>query len=486
MSNPLKIAKNLLYILQVEEYHLGRFWRWLKTHSRWTDLERKKKLVWTPKATLLFFLTLGLWLSASAGFLLLVRARWQSWGALAAGVVLLVILAKSLISISLVFATVLLQPAVWLVTLVLARRAKEKREMLSPLKVIGISGSFGKTSVKEILSHILSSKYKVLKTPENINTLLGISRLILRELNPEHHVFIAEIGAYKRGDTRAVAKLISPGVGILVGINEQHLERFGSMENIIATESELLEELPRGGIAVLNRDDRYYHEAAAHVPQTVRKVDFSLEEERAGEFALRTLEVIENGTSFFLEGKDGKYFFETRLLGKHNVSNVLAALFAAEALGMTFQEIGEALRTIGPLQHRLQPIIHQLAGGGDIIILDDSYNVNPDGARAALEVLSLFKDRRKIVITHGLVELGAMEEDINRNFGRALAKIADIVIAAGPQAPLIEEGLRSTGLLGEKLVRAQNITEAIERFRALAKPGDVILLQTDLPDSYFP
>jgi UDP-N-acetylmuramoyl-tripeptide--D-alanyl-D-alanine ligase len=305
--------------------------------------------------------------------------------------------------------------------------------------------------------------------------------MLLKKLEPSHQVFIVEIGAYKRGDTRAIAQLIKPQIGILTGLDEQHLERFGSMENIIATESELLEELPPSGTAILNRDDVYYVESAKHIAQGANLISFSLKTKRAGRFEIDPVEIAEIGSKFILRNEVGKeYQFSTKLLGKHNVSNILAGTLAAHALGMDLEGISEAVASIESPEHRLKPIKRK----DDIIVLDDSYNVNPDGAQAALEVLNLFKDRRKIVLTHGLVELGKLEQTINREFGANLAKVADIVIVAGPKTHLIKEGLKSSGFSGE-ILEAEDINEAVQKLQIISKAHDVILVQTDLPDSYY-
>ncbi|MFN7088469.1 MAG: Mur ligase family protein, partial [Candidatus Paceibacteria bacterium] len=335
---------------------------------------------------------------------------------------------------------------------------------------------------KEILTKILERKYEVLSTPENINTLIGIARLILEKLKLSHQVFVAEIGAYRRGDTRQVSELIKPQIGILTGLNEQHLERFGSMENIVATESELLEELPKGGTAILNRDDKYYVESARHLAKGAKLITFSLETKRAGSFEIESLEITESGSKFTLKDQSGtNYNFSTKLLGKHNIANIMMAILAACALGIDLKEISEAVLTIEPPEHRLKPIVRE----NDIIILDDSYNINPDGARVALEVLSLFKERRKIVMTHGLVELGKLEEKINREFGESLAKVADLVIAAGPKANLIFDGLKASNFPVTQVIIAADYKDAQKKLWQIARPKDVILIQTDLPDSYY-
>lgn len=473
MFNPFEITRNLLYILQVEEYHLDRFWRWLRTHREWTGLERKKKLVWTIKAKLLFLFAVLIWITSWA---LVLSFAWIRLPSLLLVLVILVFLAfgKSSLALALILAYLILEPVSWFAAIWIVKKAERKRKEFPDLKVIGISGSFGKTSVKEILSHILSAKYRVLKTPENINTLLGIARLILNQLNREHQVLIVEIGAYRKEDTRAVAKLIKPQIGILTGINEQHFERFGSMENIIATESELLEELPSAGLAILNKDDSYYEEIRKRVAKNTAVLDFSIQN-------LKNVELSENGSRFAFEENSKDYTFETKLLGRHNISNILPAIFTARHLRLSFEEIQERVQTLEAPEHRLKLIQR----AGDILILDDSYNVNPDGARAALEVLSLFKNRRKIVITHGLVELGEKERELHRKFGENLGKAADIVILAGPKTPLIVEGLCKAGFPEKQTIKASDISDAIQKFRQIAKSRDIALIQTDLPDSYY-
>jgi len=485
MHNPIVPARNLLYILQIEEYHLGRFWRWIKTHREWQGLEKKKKLVWTTKAQFLYALSLAIAFGLSFVLLFLAWIQWHSIAVLVFAAIIALLLLQYVIAGSLILSFFILEPFVRALGAVFIFQARRTRNTFPHLKVIGISGSFGKTSIKEILATLARHQCKTLKSPENVNTLLGIARVMLRKLEKTHEVFIAEIGAYRRGDTRAVAKLIQPRIGVLVGINEQHLERFGSMENIIATESELFETLPKGGLAVVYRDDPYCAKVKAHIPEGVRVIDFSIHDKEAGRFRIEYLAIDERGIRFDLSENDTKYHFESKLLGAHNVVNVLAALLAAHyGLGIALPELGEALKAVQAPPHRLE-LLRQTVNGGDIIILDDSYNINPSGARAALEVLALFRERRKIVLTHGLVELGEFEEKIHKEFGILLSRSADLVIAAGPKVPLIEKSLREQGFPSDRFIVAKDINEAVARWKLLAQPGDVVLIQTDLPDSYY-
>jgi UDP-N-acetylmuramoyl-tripeptide--D-alanyl-D-alanine ligase len=171
----------------------------------------------------------------------------------------------------------------------------------------------------------------------------------------------------------------------------------------------------------------------------------------------------------------------TQLLGRHNVSNTLAASLVALHLGLTLEEIAAGLKTLSPVEHRLE----LKRGLGGLVILDDAYNSNPDGARNALEVLSMFKGRRRILITPGFVELGEREAIENELLGKTAAASCDTAILVGlNRTKPIRDGLEQAGATSRQIVVVPTLHDAIAQLRRIASPGDVVLLLNDLPDSY--
>ncbi|MBU1262741.1 UDP-N-acetylmuramoyl-tripeptide--D-alanyl-D-alanine ligase [bacterium] len=365
-----------------------------------------------------------------------------------------------LASLNLVLANILIWPTEKLINLRYLIMAKKKLKRLKP-KVIGITGSYGKTSTKHILAHILSQKYKVLATPESYNTLMGICKVINNNLLPEHQIFIVEMGAYKRGDIKELCDLVKPEIGILTGIGLQHLERFGSVENIRKTKFELIESLPKDGIAILNSGCKYCQKFQPKV-KTIR---YGGQE--------KGIRVSAEGLSFSVNG----ITFQTSLLGSHNLQNILSAIACARELKMTLEEIQRAVFSLPQIPHRLQLIKTPTS-----IIIDDAYNSNPVGAKEALFLLSQFSGR-KILVTPGMIELGEKEYEENRLFGEEAAKTCDVVILVGKKrTKAIADGLLSAGFSKDNLFVVKSLDEARDKLSQIR--GDVILFENDLPDNY--
>lgn len=351
-------------------------------------------------------------------------------------------------------------------------------------RVVGITGSYGKTSTKYFLASILSRRFSVLATRESYNTPMGICKVIRGELSSSHEVFIVEMGAYRRGDIRELCRLVRPEVGILTAVGPQHLERFGSMENIARTKYELIEALPPGGLAVFNGDDPISEKLAS---ETMGRREHGLRVLRYGcesgaEVSAWAVEVSFEGLSFKVSsGSRGPVSFETRVLGRQNVSNILAATAVALELGMELEEIGQAVKLLEAPPHRLQLIGSPLG----VTVIDDAYNSNPVGAQAALELLGLVKSGARILVTPGMVELGAREAEENRRLGALAARVADLVILVGPARTLpIREGLLEAGVPSERILAVRSLAEARERLKSLLKSGDTVLFENDLPDQY--
>ncbi len=341
---------------------------------------------------------------------------------------------------------------------------------------IGITGSFAKTSVKEILKTILSQKYRVLATPYSYNTPLGISRTV-KMLDSTHDVFIAEMGARQKGDIKELARLVNPKFGILTGINNQHLESFGSIENTIDTKYELFENLSSDGVGIFSSDN-----------DNAKKLfeRFSGEKYLAGangENALvgaKNIFIDERGTTFTLIVDGEEVECSTVLLGTHSVRNICLASAVAYKMGLTPKEIASGIEKIRSIGHRLELV----PNNKNIVIIDDSYSANEEGVKSAMEVLDNFKGR-KIVLTPGLVELGKVENLVNFEFGKTLAKHADFVIVVGKHnAEMIIKGLIEGGMEKEKIAFAKNLNKGNAILNEMLMEGDVVLFENDLPDNY--
>ena len=351
-----------------------------------------------------------------------------------------------------------------------ARRRLAER---SDLTVVGITGSYGKTSVKNFLSALLAVKYNVLMTPGSFNTTMGVVRTVREMLRPSHQVFIAEMGAKQQNDIKEICDLVHPTYGILTSIGEQHLETFGSVDNIISTKFELVDAIPDSGMAFLNYDNDYIRTREVTVPNLTYGNADSGAAYRYSDIAVDT-----HGCQFTLTAPNGESCrYTTRLLGAHNIQNLAGCMALAHHLGISLREMVYPIRLLKPVEHRLQ-----LLPNGYI---DDAYNSNPAGFRSALDTLSGFSAQR-ILVTPGMVELGERQAALNRELGEYAATRCDWAVLVGEkQAPPLKEGLLAGGFPEERIYVAATLKEGLNFVNNLPREGErIVLLENDLPDNF--
>lgn len=358
--------------------------------------------------------------------------------------------------------------------------AYQKVREFKDLKIVGITGSFGKTSTKFITASILQEKFKTLKTPESYNTPMGISKVINNTLTADYEAFVVEMGAKQIGEIQEVAKLASPQIGVLTSIGPTHLETFKNVENIMKTKYELIEELPPDGIAIFNYDNEHIKRLADKTFK--EKILYGMVDVENLDLYATDIEVTELGSQFVLKDKDGNSIeCKSKLLGRHNISNLLAGAAIGKALGLTFEEISKGIAKVEPVPHRLQLI----NPGTGVIIIDDGFNSNPVSSKAALEVISQFKEGRKIIMTPGMIELGDKEEEENKIFGKNIAKTCDYVILIGKnRTKPIFDGIMEEGFSKEKVFVVNSLDEATKTLQGFVRPKDVVLIENDLPDTF--
>lgn len=354
------------------------------------------------------------------------------------------------------------------------------REM-PELTVVGVTGSYGKTSMKFFAGKLLGAKYDVLVTPESYNTTLGVVRTIREQMRPTHNMFVCEMGARNVGDVAEICEIVRPDAAVITSIGPQHLESFKTIENVTKTKFELVDALPAEGVAFLNMDNEYI--AARSVP--VKAVGYRVaprgEGPYEGVYCAYDVSVSARGSHFKLREPDGTEFeLSTKLIGEHNVLNICGAVAIARYYGVAVRDIIPRVRRLESVPHRLE-----LLGSGSRVIIDDAYNANPSGAKAALDALSCF-DALKILVTPGMVELGARQDELNRAFGAQAAAVCDFVVLVGEkQTRPILEGLKAAGFDPERVKTAETVKEAVALADAYRPGADrVILLENDLPDNY--
>lgn len=357
------------------------------------------------------------------------------------------------------------------------KKAKKKLESIKNIQVIGITGSYGKTSVKNILKTLLSEKYKVCASPSSYNTPLGLAKTILQNLNSDNEIFIAEMGAKQRFDIKELCEMVKPKIAIITGIGNQHLLTFGSVENIIKTKSELAEYVSNnhGKIFVNIESDG----AKKLVNNFKDAIKVSIKDNKTDLF-VKDIKTTKDGSKFSLCFNNEVVECKTILLGDHNISNILLAATVAINLGLTLKEIQEGIEKLVTIPHRLEIV----KSSSTYTILDDAYNSSVEGSKASLDVLSKF-DGKKFVITPGLVELGTEQFNSNFEFGMDMAKVCDyVIIDSVINYDAISSGLIFGGFDEKNIIQVANLTQAVQMLNTLASSNDVVLFENDLPDNY--
>ncbi len=357
------------------------------------------------------------------------------------------------------------------------RYLREARHILASmprLKVIGITGSYGKTSIKYFLHRLLSTRFNVYMTPGNYNTPLGVTRAVREGLRPTHEIFLCEMGARHAGDIKEVCDLAKPTMGIITSVGPQHLETFGSLEAVLSTKLELADGVEGKGPVFLNLDS----EPLAKHKLTQETISYGI---NGNDYTISNLSIDENGSRFSVKAPDGtRQEFTTKLLGHANVQNICGAIAVAHHLGIPLPALAPAVRQLESVPHRLQ-----LVRRPDLTIIDDAYNSNPAGAKNALETLALCRGT-PIVITPGLVELGDSELDYNEKLGAQCAQNARWLITVGdqPRTEAIRKGAKDAGLHRDNIHAAATIQEAMAFAAGLPGQGKMVLLLNDLTDNY--
>ncbi|HEX5194447.1 MAG TPA: UDP-N-acetylmuramoyl-tripeptide--D-alanyl-D-alanine ligase [Solirubrobacteraceae bacterium] len=513
-------VRRMLHLLQLEHYENARLFVWLRRRREVTDAPMLAALVLALVAvggagagSAIVELVAG----AAAAAALLVRRRPEPRSeikplvfterarrlfatalaapaaVLVAGAVLTVVLGSDLpFAIAGAIAVAAVAGAAWALTAANAalapvqrrinarftRAATDKLQSVAP-RVIGITGSYGKTTTKVCIGAVLSQQLQTLITPASFNSRLGVIRTINELLEPQHEAFVVEMGMYRKGDIAQLCELVHPSIGVLTAIGPVHLERLGSIEAIADAKSELPQALPPGGRLVANGDDPRVREIASRV--AAETVLYGLESDDARVRA-EEIELADGRTRFTLVIADRRAEVSAGLLGRHNISNLLAAAAVGDVVGIPIEGIAAGLSKVAPPEHRLAPIPNPRAG---IIVIDDAYNSNPAGAAAALEVLGGHPAKRRILVTPGMVELGDEEAALNERFGRQAAEVCDHVILVGPERTRpIAAGLVAGGMRAGAITVVRDIGEATKVLGGLTRAGDVILFENDLPDMY--
>ncbi len=452
--------------------------------------EAKKKLVITQRlkrllvgAGLASLVPAGaaLWLARSVGY-----AEAATSVAVTSGFGLALFL---LAPVWLVAGNALMQPAEAALRRRYLQQAADRLHKTRP-KIIGITGSYGKTTTKSFLRDIMSLRYQTYATPKSYNTLMGISLAINRDLADDYRAeyFISEMGAYVEGEIARICQLTPPDIAIVTEVGPQHLERFGSLENIKRAKYELVSHLPADGVAAFNWDNVYIREMVAKdYPATRLTVSraVSLDEARAQRITWIASDISESlsGVAFqathVASGNQAR--ITTGIVGEHNVTNLLLCIAVASHEGIPLRDIALRIRGLQPAESRLAA---ETSAAG-ITIINDAYSANPQGIVSALKVLRLYDTGKRLLITPGMVELGELQDRENRKLGLLAAESAtDIILIGAGQTASISQAIRSTDFDQSRLQVLDKLDEAVRWYQQNLGAGDTVLFLNDLPDTY--
>lgn len=477
-------SKFFLHMVQVAEYNTDNYKKWVRDNKETAYKLGKNReegegsLVFTDRARRLYRINLALngllSILSLLPYILLGKIIY-----LIISLVLIFLIYRQQADI-IGYANIIALPIEERIDMGFYLSAQEKIKAREDLKVIGITGSYGKTSTKFILASILEEKFKVLNSPESCNTAKGLAKVINNKLDNHHEVFIAEMSARERDEIKEVVDLCQPEIGLITSIGPVHLEIFGNLDNIGKAKYELIEELPADGVAIFNYDSEHIKKLSDKTFKEKRL--YGLEDIENLDLYAEDIVVSESGSSFLLKDKEGNSVECTsKLLGKHNIYNILAGASVARELGLSLEEISRGISKIEPIAHRLN-IIDSDSG---LIIIDDGSASNPEASKAALEVINQFKEARKIIVTPGLTELGDIEEEVNREFGNKIARVCDYVILIGKErTEAIYQGLVELNYDEDHIFLVETPEEGAEEINRIARPKDVVLFENELPDNY--
>lgn len=449
---------------------------WFGSLYRWLPEKEKKPLVMTPRATRL---------AALAAVFIVIVPVYGSLVSFAMGthypdifvIAFFWIIGDLLAPFLFLPALALLFPVEKSIQNGFIKEARSKIAAHPNLKIIGITGSYGKTSTKFIIQHILKERFSVCFTPGSYNTPMGICKVVNNDLQATHQILILEMGARHKGNIKELCGIARPDIAMVTNVGVAHLETFGSREVIARTKEEIFTNMNPEGLAFLNADDPMV--LHMKTPVGAQRISYGLQ---SGDFRASEIHYDANGCTFIAHSPNGESEkIETRLLGAHNVQNILCAIAVGASLGMRLKTMAMAAKTLEPVAHRLE-----LKKNGLYSVIDDAFNSNPTGARNAIETLGQFTGGKRIIITPGIVELGAIEEEENRKLGFAItrADLDRVFLVGAKRTRPIYEGLVQSGFDMQRVSVVQSLFEANDLVREIIAPGDVVLYENDLPDSY--
>jgi UDP-N-acetylmuramoyl-tripeptide--D-alanyl-D-alanine ligase len=500
-----------LHLFQQEEYDNRRFLAWLLT-NRAFDQRLSAILLALGAVQLLVPIALPSWLfpaMAGAGCLAVAafehdpRKTAKKRLAMTARATRIYAIAAGLIAVvALIVATTMVQAAVWIVpvqlvplalvaaNLLLApfeastqrrywNEARDTLRRVDPM-VIAITGSYGKTSVKHILGHILETAAPTLITPGSVNTAMGIARVIRERLQPHHRYLVVEMGAYGPGSIRRLCALTPPKMGIVTAIGLAHYERFKSLETVAEAKFELAEAAAAQDGTVIVAADTLSFAAPRRFAEAHAGMMVTVGDEPGATIQIADLRQDAEGIALTVTWRGSAYPLRAPLFGVHQGRNVALAFAAACILGVAPEDAAASLKTAPQIAHRLE-VKRQ---GNGAVLIDDAYNSNPVGFASALELLDVLRrpGGRRVLVTPGMVELGAAHDEEHRRIGNLAAAHVDVLVAVAPHRVAPLAAAFGAAAPAAEIVSCPGFAEAQAWMTQNLGAADVVLLENDLPD----
>ncbi len=499
-----------LYLWQLKNYHIGRFIDHFKTYQgkklilNWLLLFKATLLPLIFIQPLFAWIILPIYVAESLAFSLnIVKKNLRkpvftfkaifltliifaiiivyAYAIYAFNLVTILLLLFDILTPIIVSAIVLLvQPFFVLIRKIKLKKATNKIASFKNLKVIAITGSYGKTATKEFLTTILSSKFTILSTPDHKNSEIGIAQTILNNLQEKHQIFIVEMGAYNKGGIKLLCDIVRPNIGIVTGVNSQHLATFGSMENLLSAEGgiEMAEALPKGGLIIINGDNNYCMDLYKNIykinPNIKKKIYSTNKQKINADIITEDIIVSKDSVTFIARDKEKEMAqFKVATLGRHQVQNLLASILTAKQLGMNFSEISDACQNIKSIQSGA----NLTTGIYGIDIIDSSYSSNPDGVIADLDYLNTFVGK-KVIIMPCLIELGRQSAQVHYKIGKKIAKVCDLaIITTKDKFAEIKKGAMENGMTDKQVLLCDKTAKTLTHITTFCQKDDTVLLE---------
>lgn len=348
--------------------------------------------------------------------------------------------------------------------------AKKKLKQHKKIVVIGVTGSFGKSSTKEYMAQILEKKFNVLKTKGTNNTPIGITNTILSGLKKDTEIFVVEMGAYKRGEIKEMCQIVHPKIGVLTAVSQQHLSLFGSMQNTIKAKYELIDSLPKNGLAIFNGNNEITKRLYEGCDKKKIQYEYSNSKSKA-EITAFNLVTEKEKINFSVRINNKIFHFEAPLIGGHTVNNILPAIYVANLLGMRMDEIKRALLDLQPLPKTMA----LKKGPKNMTIIDDSFNANPDAVLAAIDYMNIYTGK-KFLVLQPMIELGSRAEDEHYRVARLASKLCDYLFLTNKNFyEAILNGIKDGR--GKCVVKVQKAHDIAEYIKRKVSPNDIAIFE---------